>query len=221
MTILFKIASRGRPDKFKETVMNIVNNVSPKCSFGIVASADLDDETMYNDDIHKFCNRAGVILNYGKHKTKIEAINAHLDTFKDWDILVNVSDDQRFLVYHFDKIIVRDMQTNFPDLDGVLHYPDKHNKEVMTMSVIGLKYFQRDNYIYFNEYYSTHCDLEAREVAIIRKKYAPLEEVIYTHEHPNNTGENLDATYTRNMQYEPYDEKTFLRRKKVYFNLDF
>lgn len=221
MIILFKIASRGRPEQFKATVMNIINNLSAGGKYFILASCDLDDETMYNDDIHKFCFQRSVILNYAKHKTKIEAINAHIDQIKEWDILVNVSDDQKFLAYEFDKIIRRDMQLNFPERDGLLHYPDKHNKNTMTMSVIGRKYYELDNYIYHPEYYSTHCDTEAKEAAIIRKKYAEMTDIIYEHFHPNNTGAAQDKTYLRNAQYEPFDEKTFLRRKKSHFNIDF
>jgi hypothetical protein len=73
----------------------------------------------------------------------------------DWDILVVMSDDMVCVTHGWDDIIRQDMNENFPDTDGVLHYNDGNQKaNVMTMSIIGRKYYKRDGYIYNPEYQS-------------------------------------------------------------------
>ncbi len=220
-TILFKLATRGRPEQFKQCITNLFNNISEDNSFTILVSADIDDDLMYNDDIHKFCLNKNIQIKFTKNKSKIEAINNDVNLIQGWDILVNLSDDQRFTKHEFDEIIRNDFQMLCPDFDGVLHYPDKNNPTVMTMSVIGRKYYERDNYIYNPEYYSTHCDLESKDAAQIRKRLFESSFSIFEHLHPNYTNTSMDETYIRNAKYEPYDEATYQRRKKAHFHLEF
>ncbi|MES2287588.1 MAG: hypothetical protein V4547_17975 [Bacteroidota bacterium] len=220
-TILFKLATRGRAAQFKQCILNVFNNISEEGKYIILVSADIDDDTMYNDDIHKFCLNKNIQIKFTKNKTKIEAINNDIKLIQGWDILVNLSDDQRFTKHEFDEIIRNDFKMLCPDFDGLLYYPDKNNASVMTMSVIGRKYYERDNYIYNPEYYSTHCDSEAKDVAIIRKKLFESSFTIFEHLHPNYTKGEMDQTYIRNAKYETYDESTYQRRKKANFHLEF
>jgi hypothetical protein len=221
-TILFKLATRGRPDQFKQCINNLFNNISEDGKHVILVSADVDDDSMHGNHIHNFCLNKNILLNFAKNKTKISAINNDINLIPGWDILVNLSDDQRFNRYEFDNIIRNDFGMLCPDYDGLIHYPDRNNPSVMTMSVIGKKYYERDNYIYNPEYYSTHCDAEAKDVARIRKKLFESSFHIFDHLHPNYThGAKMDETYIRNAKYETFDEATYQRRKKAHFHLEF
>ena len=105
----------------------------------------------------------------------------------DWDILVVMSDDMVCITHGWDDIIRQDMNENFPDTDGVLHYNDGNQKaNVMTMSIIGRKYYKRDGYIYNPEYQSLWCDVEATEVAHMRGKYKYMGDatILFAHHHP-------------------------------------
>lgn len=219
--ILFKLASRQRPEKFRETVVNIINHKYSSNNL-ILVSADLDDETMYNDKIHKFCNDLSVAVIYGKSSNKVHAINRDLTTVPyDWDILINVSDDQKFTQAAFDNIIRKDMYDNHPDLDGILHYPDSNRRDLMTMSIIGRKYFERTNYIYYPGYNSFRCDDEAMAVAKLLRKYTFIDRSLYTHDHPNYNKAEKDDLYILNEMYERGDEELFQDRAKHNFHINF
>ena len=106
--ILFKFASRSRPEKFKTVVENLLEKIADKENFLILVSADTDDVTMNNREIKDFVfkHRYDVQIVYGESKSKIDAINRDVnECSQDWSILVNVSDDNEFIVDGFVEVI--------------------------------------------------------------------------------------------------------------------
>jgi len=175
MKILVKYPSRNRKEKFYQNLnkMRVMANNSNDITYHF--TIDDDEVDLY------FIETLG-----GKSNNKIHAVNRDVPE-SDWDILVVMSDDMVCVTHGWDDIIRQDMNENFPDTDGVLHYNDGNQKaNVMTMSIIGRKYYQRDGYIYNPEYQSLWCDVEATEVAHMRGKYKYMGDatILFAHHHP-------------------------------------
>ena len=167
MKLLYNFASRSRPDKLFGVLDNITN-LSKHDNYEIIITADLDDSSMYNREvIDKINTYTKVKIFFGTSKNKIDAINKNVAFFGEFNILVNISDDQLFLIDGFDLEIIKDMQEFFPDTDGFLHYPDSHAKEKLpTMSIMGKKYFDRTGKIYNEKFSNVYCDNLAMDEAI-------------------------------------------------------
>lgn len=216
MTLFFKCTSRSRPEKMKRAIDSIVNLVSPECDYFIQISLDEDDPQLakYYELIgawHEIIARTS--------KNKIDAINRDMD-FVDrwWDILINVSDDQVFVKQHFDKDIVNAMDFN---TDTFLHFPDGNQGDLATMSIIGRKYFERDEYIYNPEYKSVYCDNEAQDVAKLRGCYKFVNLHIMNHLHPAWGKAEIDHQYIKTEARDIYegDRQTYVNRAAKNFGL--
>ncbi len=213
MKILFKITSRSRVNKFLETLDNIESFASSECEYLNVATLDLDDQWMPKD----FKRHKNTLYYWGYSKNKIDAINRDMNYIEyDWDILVNVSDDMRFIKKDFDKEII----AAFNDIDQFIHYNDGNQKSnVSTMSIMGRKYYERFNYIYHPDYISLWCDKEATEVAqaLGKYKYMGDDNILFKHYHPAWGLANYDEQYKKTESFEAVDKQTYLRRKEAGF----
>ena len=228
MKILIKFASRSRPWKFFNCIKNIFDHQTEN-SITILASLDDDDETMNTPKIRDWFaryNKKGIVSVYGKSKNKIDAINRDMHMVSDWDILINFSDDMLFIKKGFDRDIMDAFENNFPDMDGVLHYHDGHNykDELMTMSIMGRKYYDRFGFIYHPDYISLWSDNEARDVAKALGKYKYMGDdlIIFNHNHPMHQGmgmTNYDAQLKHTESFFFTDKETYLRRKEKNFDL--
>lgn len=224
MKILYKVTSRSRPERLKETLMSICNNVSNK-DYLICLSMDSDDKTVNNPEFIKWYNsNIGWELHpfFGRSKNKIQAINRDVETFKVWDILVNVSDDQVFVKKSFDLEIILAFNLFAPDLDGFIHFRDSNHNPIdalSTLSIIGQKYYERDGYIYHPSYESVYCDNEAQDVAKKRGRYKFIDSIIFDHRHPAYGKGQNDAQYlkTESKLVHAKDKRNFLNRKKQGF----
>jgi len=172
MRLLFKYPTRGRPDWFKETLGAYYSKLSSKHEYVFVVTMDSDDLKMNNTPMRDWLNsQPRVLYDYGKHVTKIHACNADVPD-DGWDILVMIADDMIPVVDGFDEIIVRDFEQHFPDLDGVVHYHDGlAGQALMTLPVLGRKFYQRTGFIYWPRYKAMWCDNEQMEFAQKLNKY--------------------------------------------------
>lgn len=216
MTICYSFASRSRPERFFQTLDNIIA-MSASDNFFIVAKLDEDDMTM-NDPLIKdrLLSYPMVIVKWGTSTSKIHAINRDLEGFK-YDILICASDDMRFRTIGFDDIIRANMPTS---LDAFIHCPDDYAKDrVCTVSIIGKRYYQRDHYIYHGDYFSMWCDDEATAVAKARGCYVWVPEVDIEHLHyTNGSKAKKDELYWRNDTYN-MDKVIFEHRMAKGFDL--
>jgi hypothetical protein len=112
--ILFKLTSRSRPKRCLETLDSIYSNMSSNKNFVVMLTTDTDDTSLDES----FENRVGQFPNLlhftdiTNPKTKIAAINRDMDKFSYWDVLVNVSDDQKFIAKDYDDSIRYHMHRN-------------------------------------------------------------------------------------------------------------
>lgn len=217
MKILFKFASRSRPNKFFDCMENIMSLC--KTDFKVLGTFDEDDQTMNTSNVIEKLNRYEKLIYYfDKSKNKVDAINRDMDKAPEWDILINTSDDMKYYMNGFDEMIIKDMQFHWPEGCGCLHYPDGvAQKELMTLSIMDKKYYNLDGYIYHPTYNSLFCDNEATQVAITRGRirYSPTD--FFRHEHPANGYGNNDDQYRKTESYWGIDLSNYNSRKSQGF----
>lgn len=220
MRILIKMPTRSRWDKFlkllqlyQQTADNLDN-----CHF--VITCDFNDNTKPSNLQERISQFKNVTMVSGLSTGKIHACNRDMEMFNDWDIVVLASDDMIPQVKGWDTRIIKDMQTYFPDTDGVLWYNDGYTKQNLnTMCILGKKYFDRFGYIYHPDYISLWCDNHFMDVSKILKKVVYSNDVLFKHEHPANNGTGNDALYRANEKYYNIDKQTYLKYKKINFEL--
>ena len=227
MRLVVKMPTRSRPQKFFQVMERYINFCSGVRDVHFFASMDHNDLSMNNQNVHlalqKFKQKTNNKFHYsfGNSKTKIEACNADLDKILDLnpDIILLASDDMIPVVSGYDDIICRDMETHFPDTDGVLHYNDGFSGQgnLITLSILGKKYFDRFGYIYNPEYQSVFSDDEFTQIARILNKVVYSDRCIIQHqwvgipyvrasrgEIPANEVQR-DALHERNESQKMYD----------------
>ncbi len=228
MHILFKYASRSRPDRFFEGLHNIIDMAADKENYTIFCALDRDDQSMFSDNFpaqrvqrelfeheEKFSH---VILDWGHSRSKIHAINREVPETIKWDILVNFSDDMRFTVFGYDQLIREAFRCNGADL--FVHFPDSTAKNMLsTMSIMDKAYFERDGYIYHPSFSSLFADNEAQDVAKIRGRYLYTGTQIFDHYHPAYGLAKWDGQYLRQQALWGEDELIYIYRKSKNFDL--
>lgn len=220
MNILYKFASRSRPERFFKSLKSIGDNAVTS-TYVVLCSLDEDDPTMNTLEIMDWFKKyPRIIPLYGYSSTKVHAINRDMGRVQksEWDLLIVMSDDMVFIKPGFDQIIIDDMKAAFPDGDGVLHYHDGNSKgrELMTMSIMGRKFYERFGYIYHPDYISLWCDNEAMDVArsLNKYKYMGDQKVLFNHLHPFHGHVHMhDPQYTITESYYKADESTYRKRK--------
>lgn len=219
MKILFKYATRSRPELFKRGMDSIINNCASE-DYQILVSADMNDESM-KDVGKEYEGNSKVLFVYSSSISKIDAINRDLDLIQDWDILVNMSDDMVFTVKGFDLIIRNEFQAfeGGYNLDRCVHFPDGNTTELITMSIMGRDYFDRFGYIYHPDYISLFADNEQTDVARMLGKYCYIPEKIFEHLHPAFGKAQNDAQYDHTESFWNQDEATYKLRREMNFGL--
>lgn len=183
--ILVKYTSRGRPDRFFDGMETIYGNCAKVEHLIVLVTCDLDDNTMNTPEVRDRINgytNAHVI--YGTSTGKINAINRDLDimpdSFSDYDILVNFSDDMRFTYYGWDECIRRDFARL--DLSFYMAYLDEDTNGILsTMLIAGKDWINKFGFIYDPQFISLWCDVLVEDCAKYLAKYEYTGYTIYKH----------------------------------------
>lgn len=219
---LFKFPSRNRPDRFFASLDSIYNNVSDKDYFHVSCTLDLDDLTMNNATVtERIFTYPNISIEWGKSKSKVHAVNRSMPIDIDWDILINMSDDMIFTSPGFDVMIAVDMLCHFPDMSGLLHYPDQDAKDALaTLYVAGKKWWEfRGGQIYHPSYKSLWCDNEEQLAAKTCGKYLYLGYPLVMHLNPAYGHLPKDALFERQQSDWNVDEENFYKRRALNFDL--
>jgi hypothetical protein len=198
------------------------NSMGDKQNTKIVVTADLDDGTMYNpqtlSSIRPYIENYGLEIEFGKSKNKIHAVNRDMEKYKDWDILVVMSDDMKCNQSSYDFQIRQAFAQFFPDMDGIMHFNDGFQQDkLITLPVIGRKYYNRFGYVYHPSYKSLWCDNEQMEVARALEKIVYQEQVLFRHEHFSNVGGYMDEQLKYTESFNNQDHQNYLARKAKNF----
>lgn len=221
MKILIKFPTKGRKHKFLNTFKKYYDLCSDIDSVKFLISIDSDDDEMTsNDTLEILKSFKNTEVSIGLSVSKIHAVNRDIISDGNWDIILLASDDMIPQVKGYDKIIIENMINNYPDTDGVLWFNDGFQGDKLnTLCILGKKYYERFNYIYYPEYKSTWCDNEFMTVAKILNKQTYFDNVIIKHEHPDWGYGNRDLVHNNNQIDFNYDSNLYFKRKENNFNL--
>lgn len=214
MKILLKLATRERPQRAISTVQSFLRNALDKRDVSVVISADTDDASMTPDVIGQLRSmRCDVVM--GTSTNKVFAINRDLEG-RQFDIIVAIADDME-AARSWDRIIRADMDREWPNLDGALHYNDGHvGDRLCTIPVMGVNLFRKFGYVYHPDYVSLWCDNEYTEVLRTLGRLPYLRKTVIEHRHPSHRGGHApDALLQRTEAFYGVDEATFRRRQSL------
>ncbi len=195
--------------------INTITDLSTDNNYTIALTIDDDDSTTLNShQLADILQSDQIKINPGRSGSKVHAINRGMAGWSG-DIVVNMSDDMRFIKRGFDGDIIQAFQG---DRDQFIHFPDgRMNGVLPTMSIMGRSYYERFNFIYHPDYYSLWCDNEAMDVAQQLGRYKYIDLQIFSHEHPAWTGEPADALLMHTESFFEIDQETYQRRSKLGF----
>jgi hypothetical protein len=185
MTILYKFPSRSRKNKMFACIDNIIS-MARHDDYKIQLTLDYDDKEVIGEDVKERIASYGdkVYALWGNAENKIHAVNKDMEFSGEWEIVCVHSDDFWITKPGFDVSIIENMKRYYPDTDGVLHFPDQAQKQkLITYSILGRKYFERFNYLYFGGYVSVCADNEFTEVSKKLKRYTYVPEFYLEHRH--------------------------------------
>ena len=172
MRLLVHFPTRGRKVQAEKTLLGYTSRAAHLDAFHIFAA----------------CNDAADVPAYvhshiiSPFRSKIAAYNA-IPTDLEWDIVLAASDDMWCIQPGWDTIIREAMAQHFPDLDGCLWFSDGRQDRICTFSIMGRKAYERDGYIYHNDYLSFFCDNEWTEVWEARGKLHKDQQCLFRNEH--------------------------------------
>ena len=221
MRLLIKFPTRNRKSKFFTVLEQYQTLCEDIENTFFLITLDNDDEEMNSPEVvNIFSTFKNIKYVYGDSTSKIHAINRDLETENEWDIVLLASDDMTPKVKGYDNIIRNKMEEHYPDTDGILWFNDGHQGTTLnTLSILGKKYYERFNYIYYPEYKSMWSDNEFMSVGNILEKQTYFDEVIIEHEHPDWGFGGKDSIHIKNVENETHDKNLFLNRQSNKFYL--
>ena len=221
MKFLIKLATRGRLHNFYRTILNIKSTIGDSFGYEIIVSCDEDDLEMNNDEVKGFVEMQQYVkIFYAPQTDKIGAINRDIEKAKQWDVLINFSDDMLWVVKNWGCEIEKDIKECFDgSLDCFLHYNDNFvGDKLPTLNICGKEYYDRFGYIYHPSYHAFSSDAENFFISKMLGKHRYFPKVLFHHVHPSNLRFESDATYRLNDKWGAIDtENYFQRREKLFF----
>lgn len=216
MKILVKFPTKNRKDKFFSTLDTYYNMSENSDLISFVITLDTNDPEMNSDEVRdKLSEYKNLNFFYGQSFSKIHAVNRDLEKINfDWDILLLASDDMIPEIKGYDETIRQSMREHFPDTDGVLWFNDGYAKNNLnTLCILGKKYFERFNYIYYPEYKSVWADNEFTDISVNLKKCKYFSNVIIRHQHPDWGFGDRDLVHLLNNAHGGHDSQLYNFRK--------
>ncbi len=222
MKLLIKVTSRKRPSELLICIDKAIQLADNPEQLKWLFSFDRDDLLMNNtdffDEIRKRIYTPIIVVS--ESTDKINAINRDVNIYSgEWDVLVNLSDDQIAERKGWDSIIKDAMPIH---LDASLWFNDGWQDRINTMEIVGRNYYNRFKYIYYPEYKSFYCDNEATEVAIQLGKCIQSNECLFRHYHYGwnpNTHMKKDETYIKAEANWTHDQTLYRHRKLINYDL--
>lgn len=223
MRIAYIFPSRSRKTKFFNTLDNI-KIFSESDNFFIVAKLDIDDTEMNNPEVIEKLKTEypDVIVKWNLSKSKVHACNRDLEDLPECDIIILQSDDMVWEQVGFDNEIREGFKNNFPNFDGVIHYPEEKSVDrTMVLTIMGINLYKQLGYLYEPSFDSVYCDNHLTEMTRKMGKYIFINKRLYSHRHPIWGLCEWDLLYRKNEDAEVYekDRETFSKLKADNYGL--
>jgi len=206
-----RMPTRSRPAQAIEALIRYRTMAGIPITIEVVI--DEDDSSMLAPEVLQRLHALGCVITVGRHKSKVEAVNA--GRVRDFDVLLLASDDMMPVVDGYAARALQAMYEHFPFLDGLVFFDDGYaHDRCCTLPIMGRRLLQMfDNNVYEPAYKSLCCDQEQTDVlsALGRIKY--IDEKIIEHRHWV-TGAPKDALYARNDALHGEDKALYEKRKR-------
>ena len=216
--ILMKVTSRERPYKLRQCVEEYRKFAENTELMSWVFTFDEDDYQVNEKHYFEVWSSVGLPVSVNLHErtNKITAINSDVPE-TDWDILLNISDDQLPIERGYDNRIREAM----PDhLNASLWFFDGWQRRINTQEIVGYNFYKRFGNIYPPYYKSFFCDNETTDRA--GKDLIRINKCIIKHFHPGwdaSLRGVTDDLYKANDKYWDEDKQTYFKRKAQNFGL--
>ena len=218
MNLLVKYPTRERFYQFELILKRAYELCDNKDNVHYLITYDLDDTNFNLEHARTFIPGRCITFINGFSENKVHACNRDMDMAEaiEWDAVMLLSDDMVCQVQGWD-VYIKDAFDN--DYDKAIHFRDGYT-DLMTLALLGRKYYERFNYIYNPEYKSLFCDNEMMEVAMLLGKYQYNSKVIFKHEHyANNRRLRKDALMKKTESFFYEDKATYDKRKQINFGI--
>lgn len=188
--ILVKYASRGRRQRFFDGLDNIFELAEFPERLLVLITLDEDDPEMCNDEVkEKLSTYKNIHVCWGLSKNKIHATNKDFEYipehFKDWHIVANFSDDQRWTMPRWDTYIRCDFNSVSPDFSHYMAYRDPDTQGALsTLLIAGRKFYDLFGFLYDEIFLSLFADNLVEDCAKRIGKYHYTGTEIYRHHNP-------------------------------------
>lgn len=219
--ILVKYASRGRKQRFFDGLDNIFATCEFPDRLLVLISLDEDDAEMCNDEVkEKLATYSNIKVCWGLSKNKIHACNRDFDkipeSFKDYQIVANFSDDQRWTIYGWDTIIRTDFNSISPDFSHYMAYLDPDTGGALsTLFICGRGWYDRFGFIYDPQFKSLFCDNLVEDCAKYLGKYHYTGYSIYRHYNPSY----LYSDFPPDEMYKQQQDIGWTEDQKLYYEI--
>lgn len=219
MRIIGKWPTRSRRDLFFKVLKHYQDYLSGKHEFTFIITADNDDThptlgMNHPSVIERLNATPNLRYRFGNSKSKIQAVNADFDLAPEWDLVINISDDQIPSIEGFDDVIAQDMQRYWPGLDGGLNYRDGNQTAwLWTLSILGKKCWENlgkvmqgvpGGKIYDERFESLWSDNHVQAILEKWGKLRNIDRIVITHAWQRVTGN--DVLHQRNSPAHIYNQ---------------
>lgn len=228
MNILLQLPTLGRPEKLNFCLKKYLELFSGQNKIHFNINCDNSDKTMKDDIVINSIKYAVSLydnvtcdVNFDENTNKISAINDHIDG-KEFDIIICLSDDMIPMKKDWDKIISSNMEKNFPDTFGCLHFNDGiQGNSLITLSIMGKKLYDYFGYIYHPDYKSLYSDNEFTNEVYRMNKVVYIDEIIIAHEHYSKVGSinhgDYDFAAQKTLTFAGRDAHVYSQRSQMGF----
>ncbi len=199
--LLFKYATRSRPERMFAVIDSIIRNLSNKKDYTILITADLDDIITYNQQtlqrLKAYFKYYNVRIVFGESDNKVDAINRDMELVEDveWHDIVLIGDYIEFTVKGFDDIIRKEVvrriniyQQSYNELHHSSHIFDLADEfsNDLVVPVIGRYRYLVDKYILNPDFTSKFALEEVKRRAMNFGYYDLIQERLFKRKHPVN-----------------------------------
>lgn len=221
MKLLIQYATRQRPQRVFVTINSFVANISDKGDYRVLLTCDDDDKSMNNEIIIERLNfYKHMSVFYGKRAGKIGSINRDINKIDyDWDVVLCIQDDTVCVQKDYDKIIKNAIKKHCPDTDGALWFDDPGRSSLITVIIVGKKFYDRFGYVLNSQYHSMFAEKELMAVSKKLNRLFKINDTIIEHQHYsyNKSSVENDSLYKHNASFYKIDQNTYARRKSQGF----
>lgn len=213
MRLLINFATRGRYEKCIQALKSMLDTIHTN-NYQVILTVDDDDEQMALPKTKWLEEYKQITVVRGTSESKVHAINRGMAHAREWDWMINFSDDMNFICQSWDRNMWELIEKQWGgSLDFFAHFNDGYAADKLpTMSVMGREYYNRDGYVYHPSYKSFSCDAEAMYVAMMRGKHHYFPQVFFHHNHGVNIRIKLDDTYRMNDRFMAGDTTNYFER---------